>query len=439
MTNNHKTYQVILLGALPGVMDVQAQAGFAKLFKLSPEKVEQVFAQPRRVLKSGLTQQQAEAYLQRLADVGVACEMREQTEVSPTQAPPPPTEPPAGAGSPPETSGEEKAQESGEPRECPFVFTGNGFEYFKIWIVNILLSIVTLGIYSAWAKVRNKQYFYGNTYLDGVSFSYTADPVKILIGRIIAFVFLVIYTVFSETTIIGALVMGVLLLVFLPWVICKSMRFNARYSQYRNVPFCFHGRAGEAALVFLLWPFLSLFTLGLLFPYAFHQQKKFIYGMHGYGTTEFEFSAKVGDFYKVFLMAFGVYVVGGGIAMVLGAEIHPTVALILTMVAYFFAFAYFAVAMANLNYNSITLREHALSANWNLKRYCWLLISNTLLIIVTVGLFIPWAKVRTAQFKADYTSAVFVGDIDTLVAEERDSVNALAESVGDLFDIEIGL
>ena len=40
-------------------------------------------------------------------------------------------------------------------RKLPLEFRGNGYEYFRIWIVNILLTIMTLGIYSAWAKVRN--------------------------------------------------------------------------------------------------------------------------------------------------------------------------------------------------------------------------------------------------------------------------------------------
>jgi len=70
----------------------------------------------------------------------------------------------------------------------PFSFSGKGGEYFKIWIVNILLSIVTLGIYSAWAKVRRKRYFYGCTTLAGSSFEYHANPVKILIGRVIVVV-----------------------------------------------------------------------------------------------------------------------------------------------------------------------------------------------------------------------------------------------------------
>ena len=68
----------------------------------------------------------------------------------------------------------------------PFRFHGRAGEYFRIWIVNIMLSIVTLGIYSAWAKVRNKRYFYSNTELDGSSFEYLADPVAILKGRLIA-------------------------------------------------------------------------------------------------------------------------------------------------------------------------------------------------------------------------------------------------------------
>ncbi len=47
-----------------------------------------------------------------------------------------------------------------------FYFTGKASEYFKIWIVNGLLTVLTLGIYSAWAKVRTNRYMYGNLYLD---------------------------------------------------------------------------------------------------------------------------------------------------------------------------------------------------------------------------------------------------------------------------------
>jgi uncharacterized membrane protein YjgN (DUF898 family) len=71
-------------------------------------------------------------------------------------------------------------------RALSFRFTGTAQEYFRIWIVNTLLTIVTLGIYSAWAKVRSRQYFYRNTWLDDSSFEYLADPIKVLKGRLIA-------------------------------------------------------------------------------------------------------------------------------------------------------------------------------------------------------------------------------------------------------------
>jgi hypothetical protein len=66
----------------------------------------------------------------------------------------------------------------------PFNFTGRTGEYFRIWIVNVMLTIASLGIYSAWAKVRNKRCFYGNTSVDGTAFDYHADPVAILKGRL---------------------------------------------------------------------------------------------------------------------------------------------------------------------------------------------------------------------------------------------------------------
>ena len=43
-------------------------------------------------------------------------------------------------------------------------FTGQAGEYFRVWIVNVLLSVVTLGLYSPWARVRTRQYFYGHTW-----------------------------------------------------------------------------------------------------------------------------------------------------------------------------------------------------------------------------------------------------------------------------------
>ena len=66
------------------------------------------------------------------------------------------------------------------------VFTGSGAEYFRIWAFNLTLTISTLGLYGAWAKVRRLQYFYQHTLLDGSVLDYIANPVSILLGRLLA-------------------------------------------------------------------------------------------------------------------------------------------------------------------------------------------------------------------------------------------------------------
>src|SRR5262245_10194931 len=81
-------------------------------------------------------------------------------------------------------------KDASRPTIHRFEFTGTGAEYFRIWIVNLLLTILTLGIFSAWAKVRRLRYFYGSTQLAGSSFEYHGEPLKILKGRLIALLFI---------------------------------------------------------------------------------------------------------------------------------------------------------------------------------------------------------------------------------------------------------
>ncbi|MBI3775628.1 MAG: DUF898 family protein [Gammaproteobacteria bacterium] len=83
-------------------------------------------------------------------------------------------------------------------RTIPLEFTGNAREYFGIWIVNVFLTLLTLGIYTAWAKVRTKRYFYNNTLFDRTPFDYLANPIAILKGWLIAMAVMVCYTVLTH-------------------------------------------------------------------------------------------------------------------------------------------------------------------------------------------------------------------------------------------------
>ena len=86
------------------------------------------------------------------------------------------------------------ARSHAQPPLQRFRFSGGAREYFGIWVVNLFLTLVTLGIYSAWAKVRRKRYLYGSTWLAGSNFEYHGNPVAILKGRLVAVAAFVAYT-----------------------------------------------------------------------------------------------------------------------------------------------------------------------------------------------------------------------------------------------------
>ncbi|MEL7152832.1 MAG: DUF898 family protein, partial [Pseudomonadota bacterium] len=117
----------------------------------------------------------------------------------------------------------------------PFQFKGNAKEWFGIWIVNLLLTLVTIGIYSAWAKVRTQKYFYNHTYVQDRNFDYHATGGQILIGRLIVIGAIVVFQLITMIAPILALVLLVGLLFLFPWLIVRSLMFNARMSSFSNV------------------------------------------------------------------------------------------------------------------------------------------------------------------------------------------------------------
>ena len=151
-----------------------------------------------------------------------------------------------------------------------FSFSGTAKEYFGIWIVNLLLSIVTIGIYTAWAKVRRLRYFYGNTWLDGHNFEYHAKPKQILIGRIIVFGLLLLVQIISTVFPLFALFVLIPYLLAFPWLLNKAISFNARMTSYRNVHFNFEGSYGAAFMTFVLLPLIVPIIATVLIGLGFY-------------------------------------------------------------------------------------------------------------------------------------------------------------------------
>lgn len=479
-------YAVVFKGeVLDGFSREQVQASFARLFGLNAERLEQLFSQPRAVLKKGLSEDEARRYSSALQRIGAAASVERMRAAQPASAAPPPAAGPAapalaivmpeaappqpspaprpaspGLASPGPESGPGRVvfdgmapRNDGAPplradaqeqaarpaaRRLSFEFHGDGFEFFRIWIVNILLSIVTLGIYSAWAKVRTQRYFYGNTQLDGSSFDYLADPLKILKGRVIAFACLVIYSVVGELSVALGALMGLLFIAALPWVIVRGLSFRNGNSAWRGVRFGFDGSYGEAAMVFLVWPLLSMLTLGILTPLTMHKQQRFIAGNSRYGTAHFQLDVGARPFYMAFLALLGIGVLT---ALLLGVSrgLVPFLAPVVALAGYLLMFAFFSVRFTNLVYGNLVLGENRLAAQYELGSFIRLMLVNMLGTLLTLGLFYPWARVRTARYAAEHMALLACDDLDGFVAARRQEVSSLGGELGDMFDVELAL
>ncbi len=155
-------------------------------------------------------------------------------------------------------------------------FTGTAGEYFRIWIVNTLLTIMTLGIYGAWAKVRTRQFFYKHTLIDGTPLDYKANPLSILKGNLIIGAGILLYYVAEAYNPIYTIAVATLFYIAIPFFIYKSLRFFAHNSAFRNIRFRFLGSLKESYKTYLLFPLFIPFTLGLIIPYwAFMKKNSF--------------------------------------------------------------------------------------------------------------------------------------------------------------------
>jgi uncharacterized membrane protein YjgN (DUF898 family) len=338
--------------------------------------------------------------------------------------------------------------------EHRFEFGGDANEYFRIWVVNLALSIVTLGIFSAWAKVRSERYFYGNTRLAGVPFEYLAKPWPILKGRIVAVILFGGYVLaghFSWKLQLGAA--GVIALAT-PWLLVRGAAFRARYSAWRGINFRFVPDYGQAYIRYLLLGIPVVVSLGTLYPYVKAKQKAFFVEHHRYGGAGFAFRATPGQFYPPYLIAWGVLTGGlfavsfiAGIVTVLIAGTHhgaPPVwfayAYIVPFYAgYFVVWAFLAAALANLLYNHIGLGPHRFRSTLKGQRLLGIYAGNTLAILASAGFLIPWAKVRLARYRAESLALIAGGGLDDFRAESRADVDATAAEMDGLFDIDIGL
>lgn len=366
-----------------------------------------------------------------------------------------------------------------------FQFTGTGSEYFRIWVVNLLLTIATLGVYSAWAKVRRLQYFYRNTRIDNATFDYHGKPKAILKGRALALVLLLAYKVAYELSTPAAVAVALVLVALVPWLLARSFRFKMVNSSYRGLRFRFAGSAVDAYKMLSIFPVLAAFTvffgwnvaisdkshigmgtvvLGLalvvlilaMVPLGHYLLKRFQHNNAYFGQTPVFFYAKPVEFFKIYAKAIGFLLLGSISAAIFGLLTHGLFEFFKSTVFGWFFTLLYGVASAyafylfvtpflqsriqNLVWQHTELAGHRFESSASARRLLWIHTSNLMYVTLTLGLYKPFAQMCLMKYRVESLTLVPDGSLEEFMCGHAgDNSGALGQETGDLFDIEIAL
>ena len=383
-------------------------------------------------------------------------------------------------------------------------FTGSGSEYFKIWIVNILLTIITLGLYTPWAKVRNRRYFYANSMLADRNFEYHATGKQLFVGFLIAMVFFIIYVVLGKWYPLGNLALFALLFVAIPWLVWRSLMFNMKVTSFSNVHFAFKGTLGKAYINFFVFPFLLILALygvpilaavaiprmmhgdipagiSILIPIfmivafalAFYllaliKKRNTEYVINGsrYGQGEFLASLKAKSFMMINLKTLGVSLLfmlatvgllgllGGletlsvlgdpekmengklpiealkGIAMIYAVMIFAMIPIL----------SYSLTRQRTYVFDNIMLdNKISFKSTLRARDMMWVIFTNILMVLLTIGFAAPWAKVRMARLVLENTQVETEQGFDEYLTQKQNEESSLGDQIGDAFDVDVGV
>ncbi len=328
-------------------------------------------------------------------------------------------------------------------RSISLRFSGRAPEYFRIWIIGVALSLLTLGVYSAWAKVRTEQYFHRHTWLDGSSFEYLAAPRELLRGRLVlACSFCLLFALQVVYAPAAVIALGVVLLIT-PWVVVRSVGFRAQSTSYRNVPLSLESTLGGVYRTFMMSYLTTLLTCGFAYPGARWRRLEYLIEGLRYGDAPLTWRTTAADFYRMYQRAALLWL---PLAVLIFARESYGLegrALFLARIApYGFVFLgtiYLRAEVANLLYGGLRIGNHRLHSSQRFWPLLSIYLTNTLAVVGTLGLAIPWARVRLARYRIESLTLEAHGALEVRSVPGAASRRGYGDAAADLGGIDLGV
>jgi uncharacterized membrane protein YjgN (DUF898 family) len=326
------------------------------------------------------------------------------------------------APAPSTTSTRSAAAVAGAPRRLSF--HGSGGTLFGIYVVNILLTIATFGMYRFWGKVRIRRFMLSQTSFEGDRFAYHGTGKELLLGFVKALLFVglpitalsAVARLSGDKTIYVATqaFTSLLVFIFIPIAMVGARRYRLSRTSWRGIRFSFRGKAWAFVRIFIVASLLSTVTLTLYYPFFQARQQAFMVSNSYFGRRQFRFDGRGRDL-------LGAYVV----ALLL---LVPTLGIYLfwfhaRKTRYFWEHTYFETA----RFRSTMTGGGLLTQN----------VVNWLLLIVTLGLAWPWVLVRRTRFEFAYLTVEGPLDLAGMVQEPQ-LPTATGDALSSLLGADVG-
>ena len=308
-----------------------------------------------------------------------------------------------------------------EPRNYQVSFQGKGSELFKIQIVNLILCVLTLGLYYPWAKAKTLQYLYGQTQFEQHPFAFTGTGKQMFKGFIRAFLLIIlIYIVCIMLTLMSMPALGVLFVIvaflaIIPMALHGSFRYRFAKSVWNGVRFGYTGSRSELIKIFIKGLLLTIVTFGIYASWFTIKLRNYMLSNVKMGNASFSYHGDGADFFLLNLKGYFLT--------------------IFTLGIYSF---WWQKDLFNYYVNNLRLQHDDNAVFFHSKatggKFAGLLIVNFLIVLFTLGLGYPWVIARTLRFA--FANVVIEGNIDFLQLQQTqpDYSDATGEDLAGFFD-----
>lgn len=346
-----------------------------------------------------------------------------------------------------------------------FEFTGDWREFLPVALTNLLLTIVTLGIYRFWGKARERRYLWSRTRFIDDRLEWTGTGLEMFIGFLLVMAMLIPILLFLQFGVqalflrghfliagIAVLALYIGLFYLVGVALFRALRYRLSRSYWHGI----RGGSDEAGWAYgwsALWKTaVAAFTGWLLTPWAMTSLWSERWNAMSFGPYSFSAFADTDGLMvrwlviyaagiaAVVLLAVGGYMAAVGAAGTGGAVPDPQVAIttLLTILGFYVVIIFASLAYYAAYYRKVigSTQLAGLDFAFTARTRDWLILilGNVALVIITLGVGLIFLSYRNWAFAMRHLEAS--GEIDlTALTQSPTRAATDAEGLASAFDI----